>query len=52
VIQGISGLSITDDLYEYGVDYLGYNLKLAAERWRQDHDGEILDSVDIISHST
>jgi hypothetical protein len=52
VIQGISGLSITDDRYEYGVDYLGYNLKLAAERWRQDHDGEILDSVDIISHST
>ncbi|NIV39090.1 MAG: hypothetical protein GWN58_59645, partial [Anaerolineae bacterium] len=52
VIRGISGLSITDDRYEYGVDYLGYNLKLAAERWRQDHDGEILDSVDIISHST
>jgi hypothetical protein len=52
VLRGISGLSITDDLYEYGVDYLGYNLKLAAERWRQDHDGEILGSVDIISHST
>jgi len=52
VIQGISGLSITDDLYEHGVDYLGYNLKQAAERWRQNHDGEILDSVDIISHST
>jgi hypothetical protein len=52
VIQGISGLSITDELYEYGVDYLGHYLKQAAERWRADHDGEILDSVDIISHST
>jgi len=52
VIQGISGSSITDDLYEYGVDYLGHYLKQAAERWRQDHDGEVLDSVDIISHST
>ena len=52
VIGGLSGVSITDDLYEYGVDYLGYYLKQAAERWRQNHDGEILDSVDIISHST
>ena len=52
VIGGLSGVSITDDLYEYGVDYLGYYLKQAAEKWRQNHDGEILDSVDIISHST
>jgi hypothetical protein len=52
VIQGISGLSITDDRYEYGVDYLGHQLKQAAERWQQNHDGEILDGVDIISHST
>ena len=52
VIGGLSGVSITDDLYEYGVDYLGYYLKQAAEKWRQNHDGEILDSVDIIAHST
>ena len=52
VLQGMSGLSITDGVYEYGVDYLGHNLKQAAERWRQNHDGEILDAVDIISHST
>lgn len=52
VLQGITGLSITDDLYEYGVDYLGYQLKQAAEAWRRNHDGEILESVDIISHST
>jgi len=52
VLQGISGLSITDDLYEYGVDYLGHSLKQAAEKWQQNHDGEILDSIDIISHST
>jgi hypothetical protein len=52
VIGGISGVSITDDLYEYGVDYLGYYLKQAAEKWRQNHEGQALDSVDIISHST
>ena len=52
VIGGISGVSITDDRYEYGVDYLGYYLKQAAEKWRQNHDGQTLDSVDIISHST
>jgi hypothetical protein len=52
VIGGISGASITDDRYEYGVDYLGYYLKQAAEKWRQNHDGQTLDSVDIISHST
>lgn len=52
VIRGVSGVSITDDRYEYGIDYLGYYLKQAAERWRQNHDGQTLESVDIISHST
>lgn len=52
MVNGLSGASITDDRYQYGVDYLGYYLKLAAERWRADHDGEVLDSVDIIAHST
>jgi len=52
VIEGLSGVSITDDVYEYGIDYLGYYLEQAAESWRQNHDGEALDSVDIISHST
>ena len=52
VIEGVSGVSITDDRYEYGIDYLGYYLKQAAEKWRQNHDGQTLDSVDIISHST
>ncbi len=51
-IRGVSGVSITDDRYEYGIDYLGYYLKQAAERWRQNHDGQTLESVDIISHST
>jgi uncharacterized repeat protein (TIGR01451 family) len=52
-IDGISAKTITDDQYEYEVDYLGYWLKKAAEKWKQRFpDGVPLDSVDIIAHST
>ena len=55
-ISGISGASITDSQYEYGVDYLGYWLKIAAEKWKErftDPNQAIpLDSVDVIAHST
>ncbi len=50
-IDGISGTSITSGQFKYGVDYLGWFIKQACDRWRQDHNEE-LDSIDIISHST
>jgi len=51
-IGGLSGPSITDTNYEYGVDYLGHYLRKAAEAWEEENPGEPLESVDIISHST
>lgn len=50
-IDGVSGTSITSGQFNFGVDYLGWFIKQACERWRQDHNEE-LDSIDIISHST
>lgn len=51
-LQGLTGASITDTTYEYGVDYLGFWLRQAAEAWQRDHPGRTLDAVDVISHST
>lgn len=51
-IGGLSGQSITDGVYQYGVDYLGYYLRKAAEAWDEENPDEALESVDIISHST
>jgi len=51
-LAGLTGASITDTTYEYGVDYLGFWLRQAAEAWQRDHPGRTLDSVDVISHST
>jgi Putative Ig domain/Lecithin:cholesterol acyltransferase/Domain of unknown function (DUF4114) len=51
-VSGISAVSITDGTYEYGVDYLGHYLKQASESWSASHNGQTLDSVDIIAHST
>ena len=50
-VDGLTGASITSGQFNYGVDYLGWFIKQACERWRQDHNEE-LDSIDIISHST
>lgn len=50
-IEGLSGTSITSRNFNYGVDYLGWFLKKASDRWRQEYNEE-LDSVDIIAHST
>ena len=50
-IDGLSGASITSGQFNYGVDYLGWYIKQACERWRQDYDRE-LDSIDVIAHST
>uniref|UniRef100_A0A832DK17 T9SS type A sorting domain-containing protein n=1 Tax=Ignavibacterium album TaxID=591197 RepID=A0A832DK17_9BACT len=50
-IDGLSGVSITDNQFNYGVDYLGWYIKKACEIWREKYD-EDLDSIDIIAHST
>jgi len=52
VVSGISATSITDQQFEYDVDYLGVALRTACERWEQDHPGRSLDEVDVIAHST
>jgi Tol biopolymer transport system component len=52
VVSGISAATISDEHFEYGVDYLGVALRSACQRWEQDHPGRSLDEVDIIAHST
>lgn len=51
-VSGISATSISDQQFDYGVDYLGVDLRRACERWEQDHPGRSLDEVDIVAHST
>jgi hypothetical protein len=55
-LSGLSASSITaadsTGEFRYGVDYLGYWLKQAMERWEVAHPGLPLDSVDMIGHST
>jgi probable HAF family extracellular repeat protein len=50
-IDGLTGVSITDNQFNYGVDYLGWYTKKASDVWRGMYD-EDLDSIDVISHST
>jgi probable HAF family extracellular repeat protein len=50
-IDGLSGASITNNQFNYGVDYFGWYMKKACEKWREDYDTE-LDSIDVIAHST
>ena len=50
-IDGLTGITISDDQFDYGVDYLGWYLKKAADEWRKMYNEE-LDSVDVIAHST
>lgn len=45
-------ISITDETFEYGVDYLGYWLRKAAESWERRFPGKPLESVDVVAHST
>lgn len=44
--------SITDNVFKYGVDYLGYTLQQAMQAWHAKHPGQVLDAVDVIAHST
>ncbi|HUN66663.1 MAG TPA: T9SS type A sorting domain-containing protein [Bacteroidota bacterium] len=52
VVNGISAASLTDSTFSYAVDYLGFYLRQAMDAWEADHPGSILDSVNIIAHST
>lgn len=52
-ISGLSAASITDNQYEYSVDYVGHWLQDVAEKWKKRFpDADPLDSVDVIAHST
>ena len=50
-IDGLTGASITDNQFNYGVDYLGWYMKEACDKWREEYGIE-LDSIDVIAHST
>jgi len=45
-LSGVTAQSMTDDVYEYGVDYLGYVLRQVVEANPDVH------TVDILTHST
>jgi len=50
---GLTATGISDDLYHYGVDYLGVFLKRAAEAWAGKYpEAPPLDAVDVVAHST
>ncbi len=50
-LVNVTAAGITDAIYETGVDYLGYWLNEAAQAWSA-IEGQVLESVDIIAHST
>jgi hypothetical protein len=53
VVEGFNADQVSDDTFERGVDYFGYEAKKAALAWREAHpDGPDLDAVDVIAHST
>jgi Ca2+-binding EF-hand superfamily protein len=51
IIGGVSAASITDGVFETGLDYLGYWLKQAATAWGL-LGNPVLADVDIVTHST
>ena len=52
ILENVTTTAITDATYETGLDYLGYWLKKAADTWTEDHPGQTLEAVDLITHST
>jgi hypothetical protein len=51
IISGVTAASITDNVYQYGIDYLGYALKVAAQTWIAIHPNNPLTQVDVVAHS-
>lgn len=49
--QSISAKTKTGE-FSQGVDYLGYWLMQAKLKWKNDHPGVPLESVDVVAHST
>ncbi|MEW6158414.1 MAG: LEPR-XLL domain-containing protein, partial [Verrucomicrobiota bacterium] len=49
-ISDVTGASLADEVYRYGVDYLGHSLKQAAAAWSDLYEGAALPSVDIVAH--
>ncbi len=50
-INGLNAQSLSDDQFNYAVDYLGWYLRQASEAYRTAYGGE-LPQVNLISHST
>ncbi|MEO6063514.1 MAG: hypothetical protein ABIQ99_16405 [Thermoflexales bacterium] len=50
-ITGFTAQQLSDDTFERAIDYLGYYLRKAADKWKE-ATGEELDAVDLIAHST
>lgn len=50
IIEGVTAEQISDETFEYGIDYIGYWLRQAAEAWYVKHQVP-LTSVHIIAHS-
>jgi len=51
VVSGLSGDTLTDAVFQHGVDYLGYWLDQARAAWEAEH-GAPPASVDVVAHST
>ncbi|TVP76127.1 MAG: LEPR-XLL domain-containing protein, partial [Puniceicoccaceae bacterium] len=51
VVTGLTAESLTDGVYRYGVDYMGYWMEQAVLAWTEAH-GVAPDGVDVIAHST
>jgi len=51
-VAGLTAANITDDTYQYGVDYLGYYLEKATIAWSAANGGVVPTDVDLVVHST
>ena len=48
----VTPASMSDDVFEYGLDYLGYWMKKAIANWRDAHNLNVdPPSIDIVAHS-
>ena len=51
LIDGVTAQDSVDEVFESGIDYMGFFLDRAAQAWQATH-GEWPDAVDVIAHST
>ncbi|WP_406697256.1 hypothetical protein V5E97_00320 [Singulisphaera sp. Ch08] len=50
-LTGLTTAQLTDNTFEYGVDYLAYAIRKASQAWANDHGGVAPPAVNVISHS-